>query len=99
MTTKLSEAEIAAELRELTGWRREGESIVRDVVAKNFRHALELVNSIGELAEAMDHHPDLLIHGWNKLRITLSTHSAGGLTKNDFSLARRLEPILAQAGC
>jgi 4a-hydroxytetrahydrobiopterin dehydratase len=48
---------------------------------------------VAEVAEEQGHHPDILIHGWNKVRLTLSTHSQGGLTDADFQLARRLDPL------
>ena len=94
MATRLDDAAILEALKALPNWQREGESIVRDVATKDFRGALALVNAIGEIAEEVDHHPDLLIHGWNRVRITLSTHSAGGLTVNDFQLAERIEHLI-----
>ena len=51
------------------------------------------VNQVAEMAEAANHHPDLLIHGWNKVRLTLSTHSEGGLTDADHALARRIDEL------
>jgi 4a-hydroxytetrahydrobiopterin dehydratase len=93
--TKLTEAEIADALDALGGdWERQGDSIVCNYAFKDFAAALAFVNQVGELAEAADHHPDILLHGWNKVRITLSTHSAKGLTQNDFSLARKIDGLL-----
>ena len=70
-------------------WRREGETIVRDFELADFVAAMALVNRVADAAEAANHHPDILVHGWNNVRLTLSTHSAGGLTEADFALAAR----------
>jgi 4a-hydroxytetrahydrobiopterin dehydratase len=89
----LSDAEIEQRL-EGSPWRREGEMIVRDYSLADFVAAIELVDRVADEAEAANHHPDILVHGWNKVRLTLSTHSAGGLTDADFALAERIdEPV------
>ena len=76
----LSKLEIENNLEEIPIWNIEGNTIVREIVAANFVAIIGIVNSIAILAEKTDHHPDILIYGWNKLRITLSTHDRGGLT-------------------
>jgi 4a-hydroxytetrahydrobiopterin dehydratase len=76
-----------------TEWRREGGSIVRDRELDDFAAAMAYVNRVAEAAEAANHHPDILVHGWNQVRLTLSTHSAGGLTRNDVDMARRLDAL------
>ncbi len=86
----LSEEEVAAELDSMR-WHREGSAIVREWKLADFAAAIALVNRVAELAEAADHHPDILIHGYNRVRLTLTTHSLGGLTKRDFTLARRID--------
>jgi 4a-hydroxytetrahydrobiopterin dehydratase len=89
----LSDAEIEQRL-EGSQWRREGKTIVRDYSLADFVSAIELVDRVADEAEAVNHHPDILVHGWNKVRLTLSTHSAGGLTDADFALAERIdEPV------
>lgn len=89
----LSDAEIEQRLQG-SQWRREGETIVRDYSLADFVSAIELVDRVADEAEAANHHPDILVHGWNKVRLTLSTHSAGGLTDADFALAERIdEPV------
>jgi 4a-hydroxytetrahydrobiopterin dehydratase len=90
---KLSEEEIQEALNELPHWNLQSDSIVREKVAANFAAAVGIVNAIAVIAEAMDHHPDILIYGWNKLRITISTHDAGGLTELDFKLASKIEEL------
>ena len=72
-------------------WRREGDAIVRDRRFADFAEAMAYVNRVAEAAEAAGHHPDVLLHGWNRVRLTLSTHSAGGLTRADLDLARELD--------
>jgi 4a-hydroxytetrahydrobiopterin dehydratase len=89
----LSSEQVSSELEQLKGWTLNGKQIERNFELKDFAAALALINSIGEQAEAMDHHPDMLLHGWNKVRVTLSTHSAGGLTANDFQLAKRINEL------
>jgi 4a-hydroxytetrahydrobiopterin dehydratase len=74
-------------------WRREGESIVRDAEFEDFAQAMAFVNRVADLAEEANHHPDILVHGWNKVRLTLTTHSEGGLTDNDFEMARRIDGL------
>lgn len=89
----LNEDEIKIELKLNPDWNQTGNTIVREIAVSNFASAVGLVNSIAVLAEAMDHHPDLLIYGWNKVRIILSTHDRGGLTELDFKLARKIEEL------
>jgi 4a-hydroxytetrahydrobiopterin dehydratase len=92
----LSDAEIEGRLASLPGWRREGgerAAIGREWQLADFAAALGFVNRVGEAAEEAGHHPDILLHGWNRVRLTLSTHSQGGLTEADFALARRLEDL------
>ena len=89
----LDDERIAAGL-EGTRFRHEGVSLVRTVELENFAAVIAAVNRIAAVAEAHNHHPDLLIHGWNKLTITLSTHSAGGVTEADLDLAARVDALL-----
>jgi 4a-hydroxytetrahydrobiopterin dehydratase len=90
---RLDEVEISRRVAQ-SEWARDGESIQRTFRFETFRDALAFVNAVGELAEQRDHHPDIDIR-WNRVRLRLSTHSAGGLTGMDFDLAQaidRLEP-------
>jgi 4a-hydroxytetrahydrobiopterin dehydratase len=74
-------------------WRQEGESLVRDYQFKDFAEAMAFVNRVAEAAEAANHHPDILVHGWNHVRLTLTTHSAGKLTDNDRAMAERIDGL------
>jgi 4a-hydroxytetrahydrobiopterin dehydratase len=92
--TALSDEEIGQRLTLLPGWRRgEGQTIVRDDTLADFAAAIAFVDRVAVLAEAANHHPDILLHGWNKVRLTLSTHSQGALTEADFSLAAAIDGV------
>ena len=95
--SKLGEHEIEERLAGLDGWERASEggadAIVRNLELADFAAALAFVDRVGELAERANHHPDILIHGWNKVRLTLSTHSAGSLTAADFVLAGQIDGL------
>lgn len=88
----LSDDEIRQRLRG-SAWQREGSAIAREWKLSDFAEAIGFVNRVAELAQEADHHPDILVHGWNKVRLELSTHSAGGLTDADFALARRIDAL------
>lgn len=88
-----NEEQIKLALDGLPLWKRDGKKITRDFATANFASAVGLVNSIAVLAEKSDHHPDILIFGWNKVRITLSTHDQGGLTELDFKLAGEIDGL------
>jgi len=89
----LPQDEISKNLSSLSGWIREGTQIEKQFQFKDFTEALNFVNKLGIEAEKMNHHPDILIHSWNKVKITISTHSEGGITKNDFQLAEKIEGL------
>jgi 4a-hydroxytetrahydrobiopterin dehydratase len=90
----LSDPEIEQRLAGVPDWRAgEQGTIVRDQQFANFADAMAFVNSVAEVAEIANHHPDILLHGWNKVRLTLSTHSQGGLTGADFELAARIDAL------
>lgn len=82
---------------ELTGWTdREEKMIEKEYKFKNFKEALAFVNRVGDLAESEGHHPDINLHDWNKVTLTLSTHMIGGLSENDFILASKIDASLTQ---
>ena len=91
---KLNEEQIQDSLSRLADWIREGDWLTRDLKFENFKSAMAFVNRVADEAEAMDHHPDILIHGWNKVRLSVMTHSAGGLTEKDFKLAERINGLV-----
>jgi 4a-hydroxytetrahydrobiopterin dehydratase len=77
----------------MSDWREEGRALVSDFEFENFGTAMGFVNQVAELAEGANHHPDILIHGWNKVRLTLSTHSAGKVTDADHNLAAGIDGL------
>jgi 4a-hydroxytetrahydrobiopterin dehydratase len=94
MADLLSDDEIGTRLADADEWRREGDEIVRDLRFKDFAHAIDFVNRVAEVAEQANHHPDILVHGWNKVRLSLTNHSAGGLTAVDFDMAGRFDKLI-----
>lgn len=89
----MTKNEITKNLSSLSGWNQEGNMIAKLFQLNDFAGALEFVNKVGNEAEKMDHHPDIFIHSWNKVKITISTHSEGGITQKDFQLAEKIERL------
>jgi 4a-hydroxytetrahydrobiopterin dehydratase len=87
----LTQDEIKKNLSSVSGWMQDGNQITKLFQFKDFLEALAFVNKAGAEAEKMNHHPDIFIHSWNKVKITISTHSEGGITKKDFQLAEKIE--------
>ena len=87
---RLTEAQIRQALQTLQGWGVKGIQISKQYAFKDFLEAMAFVNRVAALAEAADHHPDITIH-YNRVILTLATHSAGGLTEKDFALARQID--------
>ena len=92
MAELLTDEEITARLDGLE-WTREGEEIVREWKFKDFAEAIAFVNRVAEAAEEANHHPDILLHGWNNVRLSLTNHSAGGLTEADFTMAKKFDGL------
>ena len=88
----LTEDEITVRLDGVPGWERAGGSISAVVTRSDFREAMLFTGAVAYLAEQANHHPDILIQ-WNKVTLTLSTHSAGGLTAADFDLAGKISAL------
>jgi 4a-hydroxytetrahydrobiopterin dehydratase len=85
-------AEITEKMSELKAWSLEGNVITKDFEFKDFKEALDFVNKIGEIAEKHEHHPDIVIL-YNKVRLSLTTHSAKELTEKDFEVAKEIDGI------
>ena len=88
----LTEPQITAELRTAPAWTRDGPQITTVTERADFRDALLYLGAVAYLAESAGHHPDIAV-SWNKVTLTLSTHSAGGLTGADFALARQISAL------
>jgi 4a-hydroxytetrahydrobiopterin dehydratase len=93
---RLNDAEIEERLAGLDGWKREGDAIRRTFELADFKGSVDFVNRLTPEAEDMNHHPDLSI-SWNEVAVTITTHSEGGLTENDFELARRIASLAPAA--
>ena len=88
----LSDDEISRRLA-ASAWEREGDEIVREFKLADFAEAMQFVNRVAEAAEEANHHPDILVHGWNRVRLSLTNHSEGGLTEADFELASKIDAL------
>jgi 4a-hydroxytetrahydrobiopterin dehydratase len=88
----LTDQDIDTRLDELEGWDRDGTLIVKTYDHGDFIGAIEFVKLLVAPAEDMNHHPDLNV-SWSKVTVTITTHAAGGLTENDFVLAKRIEAL------
>ena len=84
--------EIYAEMSSLREWSLEGNSIVKNFSFENFKQALNFVDKVGEIAERLNHHPDIIIKD-NLVRLGLTTQDAGGLTKIDFDVGKEIDLI------
>ena len=89
----LGEDEVEARLGELEGWRRDGDTIVKEFKLEDFVGSVDFINRLLPVAEEMNHHPDLQV-SWNTVAVSITTHSEGGLTENDFELAKSIDPLV-----
>jgi 4a-hydroxytetrahydrobiopterin dehydratase len=92
MADLLRDDDIASRLED-SEWQREGDEIAREFKFEDFATAMAFVNRVAETAEEANHHPDILVHGWNKVRLSLTNHSAGGLTDADFAMAAKIDEL------
>lgn len=92
-----SDAEVAVHLEKIPGWSYDidARSITKTYPRKNFLDAVTFIQKAAQIAEAQDHHPDILLHQYKLLTFTLTTHSAGGVTQNDIDLADALDKAAA----
>lgn len=88
----LTTEQVQSELDSVSDWSLRDGAITKTVTRENFRDSLLYVNAVGYLAERANHHPDVAV-SWNKVTLTLVTHSAGGLTAADFALARQIDEL------
>ena len=89
---KLGEQEVKGRMGNLPQWKLEGAEIKRTFQFKDFPAAIEYVNKLAKVAEEAGHHPDIDIR-WNKVKLALTTHDAGGLTASDFELAAKADKL------
>ncbi|MEZ2236423.1 4a-hydroxytetrahydrobiopterin dehydratase [Microcoleus sp.] len=91
----MSESEISQRLQALPNWKRDGQTIKYTHEFKNFVHAVSFVNCLISPSEKAAHHPDILI-SYNRVTISLTTHDAGGLTRQDFELAETISKLVRE---
>ncbi|MFQ6134286.1 MAG: 4a-hydroxytetrahydrobiopterin dehydratase [Nitrososphaerales archaeon] len=90
----LSREEVAERLKTLSGWSYEGKTLQKSLRFKDFKEAISFINRVAAAAEELDHHPDILLHGYNYVRLNLNTHLVGGeVTEWDFELAHAIEEM------
>jgi len=91
---RLDDATVAMLLPLLPGWSRAGESIGKTFRFTGYEATMSFVNGIAWMAQRQNHHPDLQV-GYNTVRVTYSTHDVGGLSRNDFICAAKIEVLCA----
>ena len=89
---KLDDSEIESRLADLEGWGRQGDAICKEFERNDFVGSVDFAKAIVGPAEEMGHHPDLTI-SWDTVEVTITTHSEGGVTANDFELAKRIDGL------
>ena len=90
---KLAGKRVLAELDKLGNWQLRGKVISRRFLFEDFSQAMRFVNSVARFAEAANHHPDITIYNYNRVKLALTTHDEGGLTAKDFKLAAKINKI------
>lgn len=90
---RLSNTEIESKILSFEGWSYKSGQISKDYQFKDFKQAMAFVNKVASAAEEANHHPDIFIHSWNKVRISLSTHDEGGVTQKDIQMAKAFQTI------
>jgi 4a-hydroxytetrahydrobiopterin dehydratase len=91
--TRLTGDQIGDRLAALPGWQvREGQ-LGKTFAVRSFAHGVLFIGAIGQLAEAANHHPDVSLHNYNQVTVSLVTHSEGGVTEKDFALASQIEAL------
>jgi 4a-hydroxytetrahydrobiopterin dehydratase len=93
MSTVLTDPEIQQALQTLPGWKKNGVAIERVLQFGSFVQAMEFVDHVAEAAEAVNHHPDILI-SYNKVTLTLISHDSGGVTSRDIKMAARINELM-----
>ncbi len=91
---KLTSVDITPLLEQINNWLVvNDQKLEREFKFKNFQQALDFVNKLGAIAEEQKHHPDILLYGWNKVKVTYWTHDIGGLSMNDFIMAAKTDGL------
>ncbi|MDA0376237.1 MAG: 4a-hydroxytetrahydrobiopterin dehydratase [bacterium] len=96
MITPLSEIQAAELLKDIIQWQvgDGGKVIAKTFILDDFQNSIVFVNQVAKLSEEQNHHPDIFVHSYNNVTISLTTHSAGGLSEDDFILAAKIDALL-----
>jgi 4a-hydroxytetrahydrobiopterin dehydratase len=94
---KLSSKQISEKLRSLKGWKLKGDAIAKLFKFEEFPDGIRFVDRIAEIAQRMDHHPDININ-YTRITFSCSTHDQGGITEKDFKLATEIEKAFKASG-
>ncbi len=89
----MTRTEALKHLKSVQGWRLSGKSIYLETKFRDFRQAMRFIVGVGRIAEAENHHPDICLYSWNRVRLTLSTHAISGLSVNDFIVAAKINRL------
>lgn len=89
----VSPNDIQARLANMNGWAVQNGTLTKTFGVRSFAHGVLFIGAIGQLAEAANHHPDINLHGYKNVTVSLSTHSEGGITEKDFALAAQIEAL------
>ena len=94
---RLEEPLVTELVSELEGWTSDGKRLEKTFVRKGWRDAIAFVNDIAKAADAADHHPDIHVEGYKKVRVDLTTHASGGISRSDIDLARTIDGLATRA--
>ena len=97
MPALLTDAQIEARLKRLDGWKKEGDFIVRTFQFREFMDGIGFINSVAKTAEEEEHHPDIYVR-YTSVRLSLQTHSEGGVTEWDIALANKIDKLAEGRG-
>lgn len=89
----LKKEEAEEYIKQVKGWKSVDNTIEKNYKFGNFREAIAFINKVADVAEAENHHPDILLWSWNNVKLTFTTHAVKGLSKNDFALASKIDQI------
>ena len=90
----LPEDKVQELIKQVPDWSLEEGKVIRKFQFKNFREAIDFVNNVAEIAESENHHPNIAVYGWNKVKLTFFTHAIKGLSENDFIMAAKVNQML-----
>lgn len=96
--TRLDESALASLLESGTGWRRERNALTKTFAFKGFKAAMAFANRVAEAATAANHHPDIHVEGYKKVRVVLTTHVSKGISRSDIDLARAIDRLAEGEG-